>query len=61
MDGGFGDADGVANGVVVDPSGTGVVFLNPSGTGTTTPNSAIASPSSGQNCFIEIFCGMQAE
>ena len=53
MDGGFGDADGVANGVVVDPSGTGVVFLNPSGTGTTTPDSAIASPSSGQGCFID--------
>jgi hypothetical protein len=29
MDGGFGDADGVANGVIVDPSGVGATIAQP--------------------------------
>ena len=51
MDGGFGDADGVANGVIVDPSGTGGFIVDPSRTDTTTPERVYASSSSG-GCFI---------
>ncbi len=45
QDGGFGDADGLANGIIVDPSGPGTVSTPESGnTG--------SGGSSGGNCFI---------
>ena len=40
-DGGFGDADGAANGVIVDPSGIGTTALTPD---TTNPSVTINSP-----------------
>ena len=38
-DGGFGDADGVANGIIVDPSGLGVENQSPTASFTATPTS----------------------
>ena len=46
IDGGFGDADGLANGVIIDPSG----FGTPSASSSSTPGSAGAA--SGGGCFI---------
>ena len=43
LDGGFGDADGAANGIIVDPSGIGGFIVDPSGTGTATPERVDAS------------------
>ena len=40
-DGGFGDADGAANGVIVDPSGIGAATVTPD---TTNPSVTITSP-----------------
>ncbi|MBU1169731.1 MAG: PKD domain-containing protein, partial [Proteobacteria bacterium] len=45
-DGGEGDADGYANGVIVDPSGIGMEFA--------TPVMAMGTPGADQGCFISI-------
>jgi len=47
MDGGYGDADGVANGVVVDPSGPGSIMRSSSST----------DSSSSGGCFIDTAFG----
>jgi hypothetical protein len=46
QDGGFGDIDGVANGVIVDPCGLGINL------DTTSPSTASGSGSSDSGCFI---------
>ena len=48
-DGGVGDADGVANGKIVDPSGLGIIS---GGSGTGSLSSAGAEGTSGGGCFI---------
>lgn len=48
-DGGYGDADGVANGVVVDPSGPGSIMRSSS--------SSDSSSSSSGGCFIDTAFG----
>jgi hypothetical protein len=47
-DGGFGDADGTENGVIIDPSGPGTASLNIA----TTPSSSGGSGGGGSGCFI---------
>lgn len=52
-DGGFGDEDGVANGVIVDPSGPGFSSLEETVTDTIGTSSNVSSESgSGGGCFI---------
>ena len=46
-DGGFGDADGTENGIIIDPSGPGTTSLNPAST-----TSYSAGSGSGGGCFI---------
>jgi hypothetical protein len=51
-DGGFGDADGVANGIVVDPSGIGLAPSENDAPSLNTADSSSSSGSSGGGCFI---------
>jgi hypothetical protein len=52
QDGGFGDADGVVNGMIVDPSGVGYVTV----ANTTSPTAVVSSGGGGGGggggCFI---------
>ena len=53
MDGGFGDADGAANGVIVDPSGIGAMAVIPGTDPPTDHGTATASSGGGGGgCFI---------
>jgi PKD repeat protein len=45
-DGGLGDSDGVANGVIVDPAGLGIM-------NSSSPNMSIGLPGAEQGCFID--------
>jgi hypothetical protein len=60
QDGGFGDADGVANGIVIDPSGYGITIGGATVPGVDSPDSTGAPPpaatggSGGGGCFISI-------
>lgn len=54
IDGGFGDADGIDNGIIIDPSGVGVPV--PAGassvSSTSTPSTGSSSGGGGGGCFI---------
>jgi hypothetical protein len=51
MDGGYGDSDGEANGVIVDPGGLGGI-ISGAGSSVSSVGSAAASGSTGGGCFI---------
>ena len=53
-DGGFGDADGAANGIIVDPSGLGSATPAPEPTPTPAPS---GDGGGGGGCFISIING----
>ncbi len=53
-DGGYGDADGVANGVIVDPGGMGLSYAPPTGPGS---QPAVAGGGGGGGCFISSLMG----
>jgi len=52
VDGGDGDSDGVANGIIVDPSGPGGYFQPGSGGGTSSGGSGGGGGGGGGGCFI---------
>ena len=57
QDGGFGDADGVANGVIIDPSGFGIATGDTDGAADTRAlggSSSSASGGGGGGCFLSV-------
>lgn len=52
QDGGFGDADGVANGIILDPSGVGTAAQSTTSDTTASVNVSASSGGGGGGCFI---------